>query len=33
MRKLILIVGVLIALDHLVLDGELLLKQLRQLTS
>jgi hypothetical protein len=33
MRKLIVIVGVLLTLDHLLMDGELLLKQVRRLTS
>lgn len=33
MRKLALVIGVIIALDHFVLDGELLIKQLRQLGS
>lgn len=33
MHKLVLVIGLIIALDHFVLDGELLIKQLRQLSS
>jgi hypothetical protein len=31
MHKLVLALGVIVALDHFVLDGELIIKQLRQL--
>lgn len=31
MKKLITVLAIVVAVDHLVLDGELLLKQLRQL--
>ncbi len=33
MRKLVVLLGVLITIDHLFLDGELLIKQVRRLTS
>jgi hypothetical protein len=33
MRKLVMLLGVLITIDHLFLDGELLIKQVRRLAS
>jgi len=33
MHRLIIVLGIVIAIDHLVLDGELLIKQLRRLAS
>ena len=33
MHKFVLLIGVIVAVDHFILDGELLLKQLRRLGS
>jgi hypothetical protein len=33
MRKLVILLGVVITIDHLFLDGELLIKQVRRLTA